>query len=1712
MPQFGWTIQLTRCAYLDPGDASREAYAVNLVMPWSDDSIVSAGRGPALPVPTAPRDRSLLQPWTWEDTLWQVHARPVAGAWQAVGAPLALATGTAAGPLPAKGIGDEMLRRTAGCDHAFSVSPDDIDAKGENRRSLPHALAPLTHWPAGASNHGLRMAGFLLLDPASLDPLGPDAEVVCFPQLRLDGDAQTLVPDTPATSAAYGCELAAYADDPGLVMACRACSRAEPDWQQHRSQPDGVHDEVPRALVRFNAARALTPLAVLIRAAAELETKADGPEGTPAAREYVEGFAAAGARRTSWTEALWRLAPNGWEAPEVDAAGKLVYDRHVLARLMPSSQAAQLAQSGFTPTPTALKGAIELLGERKPREGWSPDNQRTWQGAGLAYNDLFNDSGTALPLARGLRYLRAWLQVARAIHEQDSARQLMGPWLALASVLPAADPEQAGDALTAEKLGNTIATESMVNAAALGLLSTLPVWEWIDAPSSSAADRLAALLLDPRPPTAGPANPSPGATVASLLADYPDAATFIEGIAAAFVAGVARSANPATARPRDPGLVLRFESSDPGGDFDQSVRGYAVALCAYLRADDGKGWLGDQQRAQWITDTAVLHYHDGRRDWLTQADGHPWWLHETIGSTAQDGVRASQAEYVGKPISVMSADKAGNLLDKDPLNEDPDGSEVIDFLWHTERALPLLGYGLHYKAVVSCIDNAGGVVESDLRDARLCAQLVAPAKVFPEMLPALASPRMLESAPQWHYRSAVPPGAPRAVNDIVPEAYAFSDDTRAHAFQVDALRQEEVARTKGLAVPAPGGAPLARIALLAHKQQVDAKPLFGAEALFGPYTFTLEPPAASAEFVERWLNTDIVLLERLAAGQAPLGALSDPAFAGAKPEALADFRSRITDEIARNAAEAAYNPALSAIGVAVWVNGDPKPAIAQVYPLALTRRDTGSGRIDLAPKAARQVKVLVLATDAAAAGAPEVSPPGADQWMKITVAAGSFVQVRAFSLVSGDHFAPAHADSADQRFYSGIELASGPDVPEFAGKKAGAAPYRAFGPSEFWIETAPRWEDHAASFNLSVLPPGARQSSAEEPLPPDLLALKCDAPGRAAWVRSLFVQRHEWHWTGYPVRLPQGGALQDWLVSFAGVESYREANEIVLQTGFKSGEWRYGPNASGVLVLQKKTLQQGTRPARYAAFTARPMVRFRKWLNPQAASGPLALERQVFAAGEVIPGIAPAAAGERLAAPPLRWAVPLTATYTAAPQGGVKPERISCGNLLVIDDALRRTDQLSRLGGIADTLEIDLLETREKGFDEIGVNPIFHGNLSAAERAQLKLRQHPPFGLTHDNSANALVSQTAVVVTVDNGGGKWLLAKIRARRLILPEALMNSALVAEAQQRAGGPASFVLPTRIEGEDAVPLDFALDLDVAAGQPRPGPIGPRFGIVINPQGSDQHALSSALPDAGEPGNAPQLRYLCSWHKRRWAGAGAPAWRLQVLAQRRNQGELDWRTVDKLSGFQNPASELPAGVQVRQVRLTLPEPVRYIARSVRMSDYTDPMWLTFIGSFGRERTGHPEQYRCIRTGNGLGVQALDGAAAPVLNGLESTDPCFHVLFVYRPLVDITRGDARNDTGALVGVYYYSSKPGAGVGGFREMKIDAGLGPVSLAGCYAYLCAVQRISSPSSKEAKVLREPEAFKNFEGFVDQLFPAAGECTMRLLPEYIGPIAASEPAA
>ena len=76
--------------------------------------------------------------------------------------------------------------------------------------------------------------------------------------------------------------------------------------------------------------------------------------------------------------------------------------------------------------------------------------------------------------------------------------------------------------------------------------------------------------------------------------------------------------------------------------------------------------------------------------------------------------------------------------------------------------------------------------------------------------------------------------------------------------------------------------------------------------------------------------------------------------------------------------------------------------------------------------------------------------------------------------------------------------------------------------------------------------------------------------------------------------------------------------------------------------------------------------------------------------------------------------------------------------MLVFDDVIRRTDDLAHVGGLGDSIEIDLVQTRFADVSEMGNNPIFHGVGRQPSNWGLSV---DGAGLTFDTGPNPKVAQ-----------------------------------------------------------------------------------------------------------------------------------------------------------------------------------------------------------------------------------------------------------------------------------------------------------------------------------------------------------------------------------
>ena len=249
--------------------------------------------------------------------------------------------------------------------------------------------------------------------------------------------------------------------------------------------------------------------------------------------------------------------------------------------------------------------------------------------------------------------------------------------------------------------------------------------------------------------------------------------------------------------------------------------------------------------------------------------------------------------------------------------------------------------------------------------------------------------------------------------------------------------------------------------------------------------------------------------------------------------------------------------------------------------------------------------------------------------------------------------------------------------------------YRLFGPAEYWFEAAPNSVNNVENIDVEVKD---KKSFVE-------LSIANTTQIDATWIRGIEFQRHEWHWTGYPVTFPEVGSEFDkWLSSFVGVESYRQEENYVLNSYISNGGWKIGYSADKPVIVHQHQLATGSRPAKYIAFSVKSKIRFSNWIKPEFRKD---FESKVFANGTLAKGIPIDVLQERIPVPPLKWAIPLTATYTKPESLDESyPARTQNGNLLIFDEAFRRTDSLVRFGGIGDTIDIEVMETRIRDIHE----------------------------------------------------------------------------------------------------------------------------------------------------------------------------------------------------------------------------------------------------------------------------------------------------------------------------------------------------------------------------------------------------------------------------
>lgn len=996
---------------------------------------------------------------------------------------------------------------------------------------------------------------------------------------------------------------------------------------------------------------------------------------------------------------------------------------------------------------------------------------------------------------------------------------------------------------------------------------------------------------------------------------------------------------------------------------------------------------------------------------------------------------------------------------------DSDGVDGMAFGWPDAWKTPPLAYGLHYWTRATPVGNGGKILDPD------CARPGDDRRL--KQLDA----ELFDGRASFRYLCRVAPGA------VTIRPRDNPADARAYDMETDARAWHEQAGIK----------PHERIHVAVIRPRDTKGWRAGAPTELG---FDLVPPDATAKLVTRWIDADIAQ-RKVRPGDGPL--LRDPASAGRTPEQLVADRNALLArfEAKGGPGRRARHPAARAIGVEVRFAHAASTLRAVLTPVSEIER----GYMDNAG-----VVCTAAATSAARVDAST---------LRIELAPGDIARLTFWTLAPEPFFAGAAAAGPLARMAG------------FGSEYDGFGPsWRAFARREHWFECAP---SAAAARQQSIDALAKVQGALAIVMDGHDAAARIAVAGGvdATWIKGFLVQRHDWHWTGYPLALPRmlrgTPGLHEWSEAFAGTESLVESRVETLHTQARP-DWRFGlPELPAELCRTRLPALHG---ARFVACVLRPLRRFDAWLANDAA-----VENLVAATGKLVAARVdwnnPAL---RLAPPTVRAAIPLVRTWEAGADGVGKSGN---GALLCLDDVLVRTDALARFGGVGEIVDVDLEETRINDVFEIGPNPIMHaGPRSAAkvagatagvplptlERMDLPYPVHylkdgsalredapmdwrveadRPFGLTEDPDRNPKVARSAIVVRPagTDVASYWIMAKVRLRRMLEPDPDWTAH---GALPRQG--ANWLLARRPEGDDRIPFDFALACDPAS--PVRLAVGGAPGKTF----------------AARPARARRL--LCSWHKGHWTGTSETLWGLQVLEQVLEQDVGQWKTAARHSPYET--TNASAGLNVKD-----PAPVLLAgaanagAQRLLLSDYGEAHWLTFIGmpwrhpSFANESCWMEKVdggLRLLRSGVGYGVEVIsrDLLVNPVrpadlagARGAErsSAEPStFHLLLVFARVDDIAAPAAANPLGQLAGVYRPTRAEISAAAPYPPLRFEPFMKDAKMPkGALGYLYKFQ--SSGANPDS-----------WEALLAGMFPehGHGEATVRWLPEFAGPFGTGRP--
>lgn len=447
----------------------------------------------------------------------------------------------------------------------------------------------------------------------------------------------------------------------------------------------------------------------------------------------------------------------------------------------------------------------------------------------------------------------------------------------------------------------------------------------------------------------------------------------------------------------------------------------------------------------------------------------------------------------------------------------------------------------------------------------------------------------------------------------------------------------------------------------------------------------------------------------------------------------------------------------------------------------------------------------------------------------------------------------------------------------------------------------------------------------------------------------------------------------------------------------------------------------------------------------------------------VVPA-SPREATQRLQPPVWMEAIPLPQSMDA------KGMACAPANLAVFRDPVYDTADTAVLGGIAEKLELDVPGTWEPHQLEIGVNPIFHAAPRGSKAPWLTLDL--PFGLSYDRVVGGRPAQTAAVIRVQGGEGKWVLAKCRLRRLVDPELVAGSEIAINKKVAT-------LNLRLVEDGWIPEDVAI-------------------YSTKPLGKIDFGSGCTLDFPPAAATVPTV-CLITWHRERW-GASKPTWRPLLKVYQTEKDTRTWTTSPDVSRAVGDKDFVSEGSRQIELKLDVEATVRRLA----VSDYTESRWLTFIGSFEREVPVLKDALKIKLSGKALILTTTPKTKLPQL--FQAGQLRSSLLLVFEPRRDLMRGEFAQDGGELCGVYAMAKQPESDTGpatfdvALLEAKGD-------IKGCNAVLIQLQR----HNVEQTVPEWTMVANDWPKMIEMMFPSqqpdssGAEASFRLLPEFIGEI-------